>query len=45
MIFDLDTRKNQDIRKILQTATEYAIRYLEGLDTRQVAPKKDAIAR
>ncbi|MFB2876331.1 pyridoxal phosphate-dependent decarboxylase family protein [Floridanema aerugineum] len=32
------------MRKLLGTTTEYAIRYLEGLDTRKVAPTEAAIA-
>ncbi|MBF2004523.1 MAG: aspartate aminotransferase family protein [Chlorogloeopsis fritschii C42_A2020_084] len=44
MIADLDTRKNQNIKNILQTTAEYAIRYLRDLDTRKVIPAQDAIA-
>ena len=32
------------MRKLLQTTAEYAIRYLEGLDARNVAPTQKAIA-
>lgn len=32
------------MRKLLGTTAEYAIRYLEGLDTRKVAPTAEAIA-
>ncbi len=33
------------MRNLLETTTESAIRYLEGLDTRSVAPSAEAIAR
>mgnify|MGYP004490562025 CR=1 FL=1 len=36
--------KEEDMRKLLETTTECAIRYLEGLDTRNVAPTEEAIA-
>ncbi len=36
--------KEKDMRKLLQTTAEYAIRYLEGLDARNVAPTQEAIA-
>ncbi len=32
------------MRELLETTTEYAIRYLEGLDARNVAPTEEAIA-
>ena len=32
------------MRKLLQTTAEYAVRYLEGLGTRNVAPTEEAIA-
>ena len=31
--------------KLLETTTDYAIRYLKGLETRSVAPSKEAIAK
>ena len=33
------------MRKLLETTAQYAIRYLEGLDARQVAPTQEAIAK
>ena len=35
----------KDVRNLLETTTKWAIRYLEGLDNRSVAPSAEAIAR
>jgi hypothetical protein len=39
-----DSSKKEDMQKLLGTTAEYAIRYLEGLDARKVAPTEEAIA-